>query len=193
MAKKVLVFADIRRGKLRNVTLEMLGAAVTASDGGEIAVLLVGKDVSGFANGLGDAGADHVFVVDAPELAHYTPGAYKKAFMAAYQAFAPDVIFFSHSAVGKDLAPTVAMRIGAGQVSDAVALAVEAGTLTFHRPIYAGKAFTKVQITDGAIVATIRPNNIAPVEASQGKPGTLKTLEVSFEAQDLSSMVQIIR
>lgn len=192
MAKKVLVVADIRNGKLRNVTQEMLSGAAKISAGGEIAVALLGHQVEGLAQGLGDLGADTVYVVDAPELEKYTPSAYRKAFLEVHSDFQPDAILLAHSAVGKDLAPMVAMRLGAGQVSDIVDLEVDGDTVTFTRPIYAGKAFTKVRVKEGTLVATVRPNNLPPAQAGQGKAGTVKRLAVSFEPQDLTTMVKEI-
>lgn len=192
MAKKVLVVADIRNGKLRNVTQEMLSGAAKISAGGEIAVALLGHQVEGLAQGLGDLGADTVYVVDAPELEKYTPSAYRKAFLEVHRDFQPDAILLAHSAVGKDLAPMVAMRLGAGQVSDIVDLEVDGDTVTFTRPIYAGKAFTKVRVKEGTLVATVRPNNLPPAQAGQGKAGTVKRLAVSFEPQDLTTMVKEI-
>ncbi len=41
----------------------------------------------------------------------------------------------------------------------------------FIRPIYSGKAFEKVKIKDGVVFATIRPNNIAPLEKDDSRSG----------------------
>ncbi len=190
MANNVLVFADIRHGKLRSVTREMLGAAVCLAGGGEVGLVLVGHKITDLAAGLGRAGADKVYVVDAPEVNEYTPEAYKKAFMEAYRVFEPQIVLFAHSAIGKDLAAAVSMRFAAGQVSDVVAAGVENGQIVFTRPIYAGKAYDKVVVTEGLIVATIRPNNFAPVDGVAGKPGTINVLNVSFELEDLCTIVK---
>ncbi len=50
-------------------------------------------------------------------------------------------MFFAATAMGKDLAPRVAARLGAGLASDCTKIAVRDGTLEFTRPIFAGKAF----------------------------------------------------
>jgi electron transfer flavoprotein alpha subunit len=192
MARKVLVVADIRNGKLRNVTYEMLGAALRVAGGAEVAVTLLGHGVEGLAEGLGDYGADQVFVIDKPELKDYTPSAYRKALLECVRSFSPDVIFFAHSAVGKDLAPMVAMRLGAGQVSDAVDLDATGDTLVFTRPIYAGKAFTKVVVREGLTIATIRPNNLPAAEAGQRKAGKVTKLDVNLEPADLATVVKEI-
>lgn len=190
MVKNILVLADVRNGKLRNVTVEMLSAANDMADGGQVAAVLLGNGMSGLAAGLGAAGADTVYVVDAPELEKYTPAAYRKAFMEAYRVSNPDIILFAHSAIGKDLAPVVAMRLGAGQVSDIVGYDKDGDTLVFTRPIYAGKAFTKVKVKEGVTLATVRPNNLPVADGGFGKAGTMNTLDVSFEQGDLSTIVK---
>jgi electron transfer flavoprotein alpha subunit len=192
MSKKILVLADIRRQKLRNVTWEMLSSAQRLAEGGEVAIALLGKDISGLSANLGEAGADRVYVVDADQLSAYTPGAYKKAFMACIQDFSPDVILLAHSAIGRDLAPVISARLGAGQASDVIGVAIEDGEIVFTRPIYAGKAFTNVKLTSSVIVATIRPNNLAVEGAPFGKAGAVQAVDVSFEPQDLKSIVKDI-
>lgn len=192
MGKNVLVLADVRHQKLRNVTLEMLGTAVKVADGGKVGVAIVGHQVSSLAQNLGDEGADVVYVVDAPELEKYTPSAFKKAFLEAYRDFGADYIFMAHSAVGRDLAPLVSMRLGAGQASDVIGIDGVGDDVTFTRPIYAGKAFTKVKIEGTPIVATVRPNNLPPSDGGFGKAGEVKNLSVSFESADLATVVKEI-
>ena len=92
MAKNVLILADIRRQKLRNVTFEMLAAANTVAEGGTVSVAVLGSGVESLVGGLGDAGADTVYLVDAPELANYTPNAYKKAFMEAVRTLLSKIV-----------------------------------------------------------------------------------------------------
>lgn len=192
MSKNVLVLGDVRNGKLRNVTVEMLETAVRIAAGGVVAVLLLGHDVKGLAANLGQHGADKVYTIEAPEFEKYTPSAYKKALMEAVRAHSADVILLAHSAIGRDLAPMVAMRLGAGQASDVIAVDVENDELVFTRPIYAGKAFTKVKVTNGVVVATVRPNNLPAPTGDLNKAGTVEVLSVSLDTADLSTMVREI-
>ncbi|QSO49096.1 electron transfer flavoprotein subunit alpha/FixB family protein [Alicyclobacillus mengziensis] len=192
MSKKVLVLADVRRQKLRNVTLEMIGAATVIAAGGEVGVAILGKDVKTFADGLGDFGVDVTYVVDSPELEHYSPSAYRKAFLEIVRDFEPSAVLMAHSAIGKDFAPVMAARLGAGQVSDIVGIEGEGDDLHFVRPIYAGKAYTTVRIKQGTTIATVRPNNLPPAESGAGKAGALKEMTVSFEQPDLATMVKEI-
>jgi len=67
-------------------------------------------------------------------------------------------------------------------------LALEGGEMIFTRPIYSGKAFQKKKTVDGKVFATIRPNNIALVEADPGRQAE----EIAFpvEIKDLRTIVK---
>ncbi|MCK9927187.1 electron transfer flavoprotein subunit alpha/FixB family protein, partial [Frankia sp. Mgl5] len=95
------------------------------------------------------------YAVKHDALAQYTPDSYSQAFVQVINEVAPDAIVAGHTAIGRDLAPRVAGRLGYGLVSDVTA--VEAGPL-FTRPIYAGKAFQRRKFAEGKIFVTIRPN-----------------------------------
>lgn len=187
MGKTILVIADIRHQALRQVTNEMLGAAHQLADGGSVHVAVLGHGLS--IPDLGAKGADHVWTVDNEHLAKYTPSAYRKAVLEIYQQVQPQAVLFAHSAVGKDLAPVVSMRLGLGQISDVTALEIVDGKPLFTRPIYAGKAFTKVTPKGEPYVVTVRPNNLQPYD---GAPRAAEThvIDVSFETPDLATMVK---
>lgn len=189
MAKNILVVADVRRHALRQVTREMLGVANRMADGGLVHVAIIGHEVS--IPDLGDAGADSVWVVDHPDLETYTPSAYRKAVLEIYRSVDADVILFAHSAIGKDLAPVIAMRLGAGQISDVTEVDVRTDTPVFTRPIYAGKAYTKVSPKSQPYVVTIRPNNFAAYDGAS-KAADRKSIALSFEAADLATTVREI-
>ncbi|MNN15019.1 Electron transfer flavoprotein subunit alpha [compost metagenome] len=74
-------------------------------------------------------------------------------------------IFFAATASGKNIAPRVAAKLDASQVSEIIA--VEAPD-TFKRPIYAGNAIATVQSTDPVIVATVRATAFASAPAHGG-------------------------
>ena len=86
----------------------------------------------------------HVF--DEPALAAYATEAYARALAQVIEQEKPAVVLLPFTAMGKDLAPRVAARFGAGLVSDCVSLAIKDGALEARRPLYAGKAFATVSV-----------------------------------------------
>ncbi|MCK9910299.1 electron transfer flavoprotein subunit alpha/FixB family protein, partial [Microbacteriaceae bacterium K1510] len=107
---------------------------------GEVVAAIFGKDAETLADALAQHGVTKVYAVKHDALAQYTPDSYSQAFVQVINEVAPDAIVAGHTAIGRDLAPRVAGRLGYGLVSDVTA--VEAGPL-FTRPIYAGKAFQR--------------------------------------------------
>jgi electron transfer flavoprotein alpha subunit len=183
--KKVLVLAEARDGQLRNVSFEALAAAQTLAEGGEIVAAVLGTDVASLAPALGQHGASKVFVVNNSALANYTPDGYSQALTQLIHAVSPDAVVMGHTAIGRDLAPRVAARLGYGLVSDVTGL--EAGPV-FIRPIYAGKAFQKRKFVDGKIFVTIRPNNIPAGAADASKSAEVVPFDV--EIKDLRTIVK---
>lgn len=188
MSKKVLVLGEVKDNALRNVSFEVIAAAKTISGGAEVTALLIGDDVKGYANELAQYGADRVLIVEDAKLAQYTSDGYSQAFMAVYEQEQPDAIVMGHTAQGKDLSPKIATKIDAGLISDVTSIEGEGDDAVFVRPIYSGKAFEKVKITDGLTFVTVRPNNIAPLEKDEGKSADAES--VSADIVDLRSVIK---
>ncbi|MFT9600916.1 electron transfer flavoprotein subunit alpha/FixB family protein [Mesobacillus sp.] len=188
MARKVLVLGEARDGQLRNVSFEAIAAAKTVAEGGEVVGVLIGESVNSLGSDLYQYGADKVVAVEDAKLSQYTPDGYSQALMAVIEQENPEGIIFGHTSLGKDLAPKIASKLGSGLISDAVAVEEAGGNLVFTRPIYSGKAFEKKIVTDGLVFATIRPNNIAPLEKDAGKSGEVST--VSAEIKDLRTIIK---
>ncbi|MCY0869108.1 MAG: hypothetical protein OWT27_00755 [Firmicutes bacterium] len=177
MARDVLIMADLRGSDLRNVTLEALGAATRIASGGKVSALVVGSGAAQAASALFDHGADDVLLVQGDQYANYTPDAYAGAVLAALEETQASVLLLAHSAVGRDIAPIVAACKEAGQVSDAIAIDVDGGDIVCTRPIYAGKAFTKVTVDGPLAIITVRPNNL-PAPEPLHKVGEARELSV---------------
>ncbi|TYS19681.1 electron transfer flavoprotein subunit alpha/FixB family protein [Rossellomorea vietnamensis] len=188
MARKVLVLGEARDNALRNVSFEAIAAGKTIAEGGEVVGVLLGSSVSALGNELIQYGADRVIVVEDAKLEQYTSDGYSQALMAVLDQESPEGIIFGHTALGKDLAPKIASKLGSGLISDATSLEEAGGNLVFTRPIYSGKAFEKKIVTDGLIFATIRPNNIDPLEKDESRSGDVSS--VSVEIKDLRAIIK---
>ncbi|AND41714.1 MULTISPECIES: electron transfer flavoprotein subunit alpha/FixB family protein [Cytobacillus] len=188
MARKVLVLGEVRDGSLRNVSFEAVAAGKTASEGGEVVGVLIGDSVSALANEMIHYGADRVVTVEDEKLKQYTPDGFSQALMAVIDSESPEGLIFGHTALGKDLAPKIAAKLESGLISDVTSLEEAGGNLVFTRPIYSGKAFEKKIVTDGLLFATIRPNNIAPLEKDESRSGDIAS--VAAEIKDLRTIIK---
>lgn len=188
MARKVLVLGEVREGSLRNVSFEAVAAAKTSAEGGEVVGVLFGDSVSALGAEFIQYGADRVVTVEDELLKQYTSDGYSQALLAVIDQEDPEGIIFGHTAQGKDLAPKIAAKLESGLISDVTDLEVEGGNLVFTRPIYSGKAFEKKIVTDGLLFATIRPNNIAPLEKDESRNGDVSSL--SLEIKNLRQVIK---
>jgi len=182
---KVLVLAEAKNGKMRNVSFEVLTVAARIAKGDEVTACVFGSEAERYCQELAKYGAQKVFIVDHEELNNYSPDGYKQALLNVINEVKPKVVLTGHTSIGKDIFPRAAARLNAAVISDCIE--VEAGDeIVFTRPIYSGKAFQKKVVTDGLIMATIRPNNIQAIE-NQAISETIKLL---VEIKDLRTVVK---
>ncbi len=155
-----LIFAEQRDGKFKKSSLETVRAARGIADqmGASCVALVAGEGVEAIAGQLGAYGAQRVIAVDQADLARHSGTAVAKVIAGIAQQEGATLVFLPASAMGKDLAPRVAAKLGAGLASDCVALAVEGGEIVATRPVYAGKALLDVKVKTAVKVFTLRPN-----------------------------------
>lgn len=173
MAKDIIVFIESSQGKVRKVSLELLSQArkIAAESGHSVTAVLLGQQVEKYVPEIAAGGAQKIIVADDERLANYTTGCYTSVVTRIIREYQPEVVLLGHTAVGKDLAPRLAQRLGVGLASDCIGIeADESALLKFRRPIYAGKAFADVTTKDRPIVATVRPNTFAPETYDAGQP-----------------------
>jgi len=156
----ILTFAEARDGRLRRASLEVVSEArrLAAALGASVETVLIGPGGEALAGELIAQGADRVRLFDDPALAAYATESYARALAQAIADTKPSVVLVPFTAMGKDVAPRVAARVGAGLASDCVALEVKDGRLQARRPMYAGKAYATVEWTGEPQMATLRPN-----------------------------------
>lgn len=190
MFKTILILAEARGGVLRNVSLELLAAAKRLSKDGQVVAAILGSKASAYSEQLAHYGADQVYIVEDDRLDSYTTDAYTQTFVQLIEKIAPDAILMGHTSDGKDLAPRLAARLGLGLASDCIDLNIEDGKAVFTRPIYAGKALQKKTIVEGIVFATIRPNNIEPLEPS--KDARAEVVKFKADIKDVRTIIKEI-
>ena len=160
----ILVFVEQRNGVIRQASGQAISEAHRQA-GGDVAAVLVGSGIGDAAAGLGAFGAAKVFVADDPNLALYSAEGYGEAVVKAVESAAPDAVFFAGTAMGRDLAPRVAAKLGVGALADVVALERDGDQLVARRPVYSSKAFATADSAGiKPQVISLRPNVFAAEE-----------------------------
>ncbi len=172
----VWVIAEVKEGKLKKVTLELLskGQELASKAGGALEGVLVGSGVEGLAAEMGSYGASKVFLAEDAALAGYNGEAYANVIAKLIEENKPGIVLLGASINGKDLAPRLSAKLGAGLVSDCTEIDVADGKLTAKRPIFAGKAFAKLAFKSDIQIATVRPNVNPIAEPKGGAPEVVK-------------------
>ncbi|WP_143216071.1 electron transfer flavoprotein subunit alpha/FixB family protein [Ferroacidibacillus organovorans] len=158
MGRNVLVFAESRNGAIRSVALEAVTAAALIADGASISAVVMSDSISTDLQVLAHYGADTIFVLEDAKYSIYCSEIYAQALFQVIQDVRPDVILFSHTTIGKEIAPLLASMLKAGLISDCTSVSNKDG-LSFIRPIYAGKAYERKRFIGNELMfLTLRPN-----------------------------------
>jgi len=186
----ILVFAEQRNGTLKSYALEAVseGRRLADASGGKLVACLLGSDIGGLTADLSAAGADEILVTDNPEFGTYLPGAYAATVAAAVEQTGAELILFSSSAMGRELAPLTGAKLNASVVSDITEAEWKGDHLEVIRPVYAGKAILRVAVKRMPAVVTLRPN-VFPAEEKAGS-GAVNDLAAVLD--DSVKKVQVI-
>lgn len=193
MPNGILVFIEQREGAIKIQGLQALsvGRSLAASLGGKLSAVLIGNALAGISGQLATYGPATVLTADAAHLADYRNASYADAVVAAVAAVDPAVVLFSATAMGKDLAPAVAAKLGCGVVTDVTGVAVEGGALTIRKPIYAGKCIATYRSRNLPLVLSLRPN-VFPAQPAEAPSNPVEqALTVAPAATDPKSVSYI--
>jgi len=163
MANKILVFIEQRNGQIKKSSLEAskVGSDLAKKLSCSVEALTIGNLIEGL-DLIGNYGVSKVTHIKNPALENYSASAYSNLISNFIVDNKFDIVIFSASALGKDLAPYVAVKIDAGLAMDCVALNFENGEIIATRPVYAGKALVDLKINSINKIYALRPNVFNP-------------------------------
>jgi electron transfer flavoprotein alpha subunit len=189
----VLAFAEERGGKFKKSSLETIRAGRRLADalGGEFAALVAGSGGAAAAPGLGRYGAGRVIVVDDPKLAQHSNTAIARIIAEVARTEGATMVFLPASQMGKDVAPRVAIKLGAGLAADCIALRIDGNDVIATRPVFAGKGLLDVRITTPVKVFTLRPNIFDATE--EGADARVEARTVRLDPADTVTIVKEVK
>jgi electron transfer flavoprotein alpha subunit len=156
---KVLVFIDNPGAALKKSSLELLTIARSL---GETVAAVNGELHDDAASTLAAYGTGALYRPSATDLDDYLVGP-KAAFLAAaVDAAGAGVVLTENSAEGKEIAARLGIRLGAGVITDVVAVDPDG---TAHKSVLAGSYTTTAKATTPVSVLTVKPNSITPEPA----------------------------
>lgn len=178
----IWVLAEHRKGRLRDVSLEMLGraAGLARQAGGRVVAILLGKGLDDLATTL----AGHCDVVWRVESdGHLGSSASQRMLTDLLRERRPALLMIAQSAQGAELAPALAVAGGLSLTTDIVRLDCVNGALRATRQFYQGKVNGEYVLDDTAAhVVTVREGSFEA--GAPGAPAPVEQLAVAAEADD---------
>ncbi len=155
---KVLLVAEYREGVLLSNYSELL--AFSEELGAESGMFLVGgeSELPQYSGTL--------YLADVEAHGEFNPRVHKQLILDVVAREQPDMVVFSHSSYGWDLAPRVAFALGAAQVSEVVEV-VEGVPVV---PVCNSKLRRKVQVKTAATVLTLQAGAFTSDREPEGTP-----------------------
>lgn len=192
--KGVLIYGEVTEGRLNSISLELLGIGRKLADdlGQELGAVLLGSGIGDAAKEAILFGADKVYVVDDPVLKDYQTDSYTAVMEKVCKQLLPDILLLGQTAIGRDLAPRLAFRLGTGVTMDCIELAIDPQTklMVQTKPVYGGNAVavlvceqTKPQI------ATIRVKAMEPLGRDESRTGEVISIPAELDPAAIKTKV----
>ncbi|MCC7059493.1 MAG: electron transfer flavoprotein subunit alpha/FixB family protein [Burkholderiaceae bacterium] len=195
--KGVWVNIELERGRVHPVSWELLGEGRKLAD--HLAVPLSGVVLGPADVGTDEAcavafrhGADTVYLVRDPVLAHYRTDPYTRALTELVERNKPEILLLGATTLGRDLAGAVATTLGTGLTADCTELRIddETRSLAATRPTFGGTLLCTIHTLEyRPQMATVRPRVMAmPVRDAQ-RSGTVITESVALAEDDVVTKI----
>ena len=172
----IWVYAEQEGGEINPATFELLGKAIELASplDEKVGAVLVGKDIKELSKELIACGADKVYIAEHELLENFLPVPYTKAASELIEKYKPQMMLFSATPLGRELAPRIAYRTNSGLTADCTGLDI----VDFKR---GDREFTGVlrqtrPALGGNVMASIITQN-STVQMSTARPGVMQALE----------------
>lgn len=196
----IWVVCEIVDGELGTPSRELLGKAVDLArgTGGRVVAACLGAGIAAAARRAGEFGADEVLVADDSSLDPYRCEPFARVLTDAIRGRRPDVVLFSATTMGRDLAPRIAAALDTGLAADCTDLRVadwqRRGETYRHllhqeRPAMSGSVLaTCVCPESRPQMATVRPGMFAPLT----RPSRAEVTELPVELGPSDLRVEVL-
>ncbi|HCS47877.1 MAG TPA: electron transfer flavoprotein subunit alpha [Candidatus Aminicenantes bacterium] len=190
----ILTYIESREKKVKKSSLEALSEArrKAAEFGITAAAVLIGTGMEALAAELPSFGASKVYLLENASLDRYSTQDHAAALAGLVKKLNPKAVFFSATAMGKDLAPRLAARLGVGLASDCTRVSVRDGGFEYTRPIFAGKALLTFRLTSSPEVVSLRPN-VFPLAPAAGAGEVIREAVEIPAAQARAEVTEVLQ
>ncbi len=164
--KGVWVFAEHADGVMAKVTRELLGLgqALASELDQELSAVLLGNNVEHLIEELREYGAQNVYLAQHKLFSSYQTNPFTKIISEIIAKNKPNVFIIGATALGRDLAPRISMRLNLGLTADCTELTIDPddNSLLQTRPAFGGNIMATIKTSySRPQMATVRPGVMA--------------------------------
>jgi electron transfer flavoprotein alpha subunit len=198
-ASGIAIWAQTSGENLHPAALEIIGEAtriLPKLDGGKITAIVIGKNSEKHADTLIHHGADQVYVISDDRLFNYSTLPYARAVVDSVKVVKPEIMIFSASNIGRDLAPRCASRLAVGLSADCTELDIgryvsrkknqrfERAFLMMRPSFGESKLATIIGPWHYPQCATVRPGVFTKIAPDKSRTGEIINFSVDFQESD---------
>jgi electron transfer flavoprotein alpha subunit len=176
--KDVWTFAEVRHGKLVPTAFELLGVGKQLSKdlGEKLCSVILGKNVSQYAQTLIEHGADKVYVLEHDALEQFVDELYADVLVDLLIKEKPNKFLLPASTIGRSFGSRVAVQANTGITADATELSINKeknNLLNAIRPSFGGTLMATILCVRGhrPEMATVRPLAFPQAPEEKGRTG----------------------
>ena len=199
--KGVYIYAQQVDNKLSDIAFELIGKAkeLAADLNTEVTAVLLGSNVKGLADELGEYGADKVIVVDNPALETYRTEPYAQALVSVVEEYKPEILLVGATAIGRDLVATgLTADCTKLEIGDFPLVAVPGkeseqkhNQLLMTRPAFGGNTIATIACPDNRPqMATVRPGVMQKLPKEAGRKA--EVIEFNPTLEENNRYVEIL-
>jgi electron transfer flavoprotein alpha subunit len=193
-ARGVWVYAEQRRGTLKNVAYELLSRGRELADTlqTELGAVCLGHDIADIES-LIAYGADKVYLVDSPDLVDNQEDYLTHQMVALIRQHQPEVILAGATALGRSFIPRVAAILNTGLTADCTGLDIdtEKRLLRQTRPTFGGNIMATIICPDKRPqMATVRPRVFKKTDPDSKRKGQI--IKVDFRKEGITAKTKLL-
>jgi len=187
----VLVNGEVIGGRISSMTRELLnmGRRLSHELSQPLSTLLMGGEQTESAKEVIALGSDRVYLIH-PSSPGSHPEIHVAVLIELVKRVAPSMILFGHTDMGRDVAPRLAVRLGATVTMDCTDLQIDRETkqLLQSKPVYGGNAIAVwVSNAEGLQIVTLRPKAVMPAEPDPSRNGEIIEMDITINESSMKS------
>ena len=195
---EVWVFAEQEGGEINEASYELLGKAreLATQVNTKVGAVLVGQNNPELPRSLISYGADKVYIIASDLLNDFLPVPYSRVVCELLDKYKPQMMLFSATPLGRELAPRVAYRASSGLTADCTALDIfdyKKGTQDYTailrqtRPALGGNIMASIITQNSKVqMSTVRPGVMQALKPDETRTGEIIKYEPELTKADFT-------